>query len=70
MTLDFNNPNLPMDPENLNSDADTEKLEEKKVVKNTLTMSYLTMVLTNATFQVMIHKSKIENPNYRDIGLI
>ena len=59
-----------MDPENLNSDADTEKLEEKKVVKNTLTMSYLTMVLTNATFQVMIHKSEVENLIYRDIGLV
>ena len=62
-------PNLPKDPENLSSDADTKKLEEKEVAKNTLAMSYLTMMLTNTTCQVMIHKSKIENSKYRDIGL-
>ena len=62
-------PDLPTDPENMSKDADTKKLEEKAVIKNTLAMSYLTMVLTNASCQVMIHKSKIENPKYRQVGL-
>ena len=49
---------IPTNPENLSSDADTKKLKEKKVAKNTLTMSYLTIVLTNATRQVMMCKLK------------
>ena len=67
--MENGDPNLPTDPENLSSDTDKKKLEEKEIAKNTLAMSYLTMALTNATCQVMIHKSKIDNAKYRDIGL-
>ena len=62
-------PNLPADPGSLSSDTDKKKLEEMEIVKNTLAMSYLTMVLKSATCQVMIYKSKSENEKYRDVGL-
>ena len=62
-------PNLPEDPGALDSDANVKKLHEMEIVKNTLAMLYLTMVLTSVTCQVMIHKSKIEDKKYRDIGL-
>ena len=58
-------PDLPTYSENTSSDVDTKNLEEKAVIKNTLAMSYLTMVLTNASCQVMIHKSNIESIKYR-----